>query len=72
MVHLLLESLAEWSPSNTPLILRVREGHLAQTGNHAILLHHGVGHTGHLPQVILSTYDEFLSYLVSNTTYKYS
>lgn len=71
MVHLLLESLAEWSPSNTALLFRIWEGHLAHTGNHAILLHHGVGHAGHLPQVILSTYNEFLSYLVSNTTYTY-
>lgn len=55
MVHLLLEALAEGSTSYSPLILSIREGHMTYAGCHAILLHHGVRDTRHLPQVILST-----------------
>lgn len=56
MVHLLLEALAEGPAPDTSLFLGFREGHLAHTGHHAILLHHGVGNTRHLPQIILSTW----------------
>lgn len=39
-VHLLLESLAERSTPNGPLLLRFGERHLADTVTHAVLLHH--------------------------------
>lgn len=55
VVHLLLEALTEGPASDSPLLHRLGEGHLTHTGGHAILLHHGVGHTSHLAQVILGT-----------------
>lgn len=54
MIHLLLKALAEGSTSDSPLILRVREGHMTYAGYHAILLNHGVRNPRHLSQVILS------------------
>ena len=56
MVHLLLQTLAERTPSNGTLLLRLWERDLADAVTHAVLLHHGVGHTGHLTQVILSSW----------------
>ena len=54
VVHLLLQALAERSPSDGTLLLGVWEGNLAHAAAHAVLLYHGVRHTGHLTQVILS------------------
>lgn len=54
MIHLVLKCLAEWPASDTNLLLGVWERHLAYAGRHAILFHHGVGNTRHLPQIILS------------------
>lgn len=55
VVHLLLQALAERTPSNGALLLCLWERHLADTVAHAVLLHHGVSHTCHLTQVILSS-----------------
>lgn len=55
MVHLLLQALAERTASNGTSLLCVWERHLSNTVTHAILLHHRVGHTRHLAQVVLSS-----------------
>lgn len=54
MVHLLLQALAERTPPDGSLLLRLREGNLADAVAHAVLLDHGVGHARHLAQVVLS------------------
>lgn len=56
MVHLLLQSLAERATADGTLLRCFWKGHLANTVTHAILLDHGVGHTRHLTQVILSSW----------------
>lgn len=55
MVHLLLQALAERTPPDGSLLLRLWEGNLADAVAHAVLLHHGVGHARHLAQVVLSS-----------------
>lgn len=55
MVHLLLQALAERTSPDGSLLLRLREGNLADAVAHAVLLHHGVSHTRHLAQVVLSS-----------------
>lgn len=55
MVHLLLQALAERTPSNGALLLCFREGDVADAIAHAVLLHHGVGHACHFAQVVLSS-----------------
>lgn len=55
MVHLLLQALAEGPAPDGSLLLRLREGHLADAVAHAVLLDHGVGHARHLAQVVLSS-----------------
>lgn len=55
VVHLFLQALAERTPSDGSLLLRLGEGNLADAVAHAVLLHHGVGHARHLAQVILSS-----------------
>lgn len=56
MVHLLLQALAERTAPNGTLLFCFWERDLPDTVAHAVLLHHGVGHTCHLAQVILSSW----------------
>lgn len=56
VVHHLLKSLAERTPTNSRCTFPVWEGKLADVGDHPILLHHGVGYLGHLLQVILCSW----------------
>lgn len=55
MVHVLLQALAERTPSDGSLLLRLWEGNLAHAVAHAVLFDHGVSHTCHLAQVVLSS-----------------
>lgn len=55
MVHLLLQTLAERAASNGSPFLRLWERDLPDTVAHAVLLHHGVRHTRHFTQVVLSS-----------------
>lgn len=59
MVHLLLQALAERTASDGALLLCLREGDVADALAHAVLLHHGVGHTGHFTQVVLSSWGAY-------------
>lgn len=54
VIHHLLEALAEGAPSNSQkALLSLREGDGPNARCHPKLLHHGIGNTSDLPQVVL-------------------